>query len=150
VDNVLFVGDSCWFAEAENTGALLSGHKAANAVCNALHTGQIGREGVMDYITWWQRNWAGTHDYTEFLCYFVFNRLFTEEEHNYIHGLVDQKLPWTLNPFKLYQTLMKGLTPHLEQIKQERPQLAGKIARFKPQNTIKLMTKSRKKGFPCY
>jgi len=44
-DNVVFVGDSVWFAEAENTGALLSGHKAAHAVSKALHTGQINREG---------------------------------------------------------------------------------------------------------
>ena len=44
MDNIIFVGDSCWFAEAENTGALMSGHKAANAVCEALHraAGQAG------------------------------------------------------------------------------------------------------------
>ena len=28
-DNIIFAGDSCWFAEAENTGALMAGHRAA-------------------------------------------------------------------------------------------------------------------------
>jgi len=62
-DNVIFVGDSVWFAEAENTGALISGHKAAHAVCGALHGGKPDREGVINYINWWKRNWPETHDY---------------------------------------------------------------------------------------
>jgi flavin-dependent dehydrogenase len=147
-DNVLFVGDTVWFAEAENTGALLSGHKAAHAVCKALHTGQVNREGVLDYIEWWNRNWTETHDYREFLCYPVFNRLFSEDEHNYLHHLVTQKLPWTLNPFKLYDRLMRGIQPHLEQIREERPVLAQKIAMFKPESTVPLMKRVARAGFP--
>jgi flavin-dependent dehydrogenase len=147
-DNVLFVGDTVWFAEAENTGALLSGHKAAHAVCKALHTGQVNREGVLDYIEWWNRNWTETHDYREFLCYPVFNRLFSEDEHNYLHHLVTQKLPWTLNPFKLYDRLMRGIQPHLEQIREERPVLAQKISMFKPESTVPLMKRVARAGFP--
>jgi flavin-dependent dehydrogenase len=149
-DNVLFVGDSCWFAEAENTGALLSGHKAANAVCKALHTGQLGREGVLDYIEWWQRNWSETHDYKEFLCYPVFNRLFTEEEHIYLHQIVTQKLPWTMNPFKLYERVMVGMQPHIERIKQERPALAKKIAMFRPEMATTMMKPASRAGYPNY
>ena len=131
-DNVVFVGDSVWFAEAENSGALLSGHKAAHAVSTALHTGMVNREGVIDYINWWKHNWADTHDYKEFLCYPVFNRLFSEEEHNYLHSIVTQKLPWTLNPFKLYDRLMQGIKPHMARISEEKPALAQKIAMFSP------------------
>jgi flavin-dependent dehydrogenase len=149
-DNVVFVGDSCWFAEAENTGALLSGHKAANAVCKALHTGQVSREGVLDYIEWWQRNWSETHDYKEFLCYPVFNRLFTEEEHNYLHQIVTQKLPWTMNPFKLYERVMAGMQPHLERIRQERPALAKKIAMFRPEMATTMMKPASRAGYPNY
>ena len=149
-NNILFVGDSCWFAEAENTGALLSGHKAANAVCYALHTGKINREGVIEYIDWWKRHWAESHDYREFLCYPVFNRLFTEDEHNYLHRVVTQKLPWTLNPFKLYVRLMQGIQPHMEQIKSERPALAQKIALFRPERTISMMKPVARAGFPPY
>ena len=49
-DNVVFVGDSCWFSEAENCGALMSGHKAANAVCEALHRGKPNSDGIAGYL----------------------------------------------------------------------------------------------------
>jgi flavin-dependent dehydrogenase len=147
-DNVVFVGDSVWFAEAENTGALLSGHKAAHAVSTALHTGMVNREGVIDYINWWKHNWADTHDYKEFLCYPVFNRLFSEEEHNYLHSIVTQKLPWTLNPFKLYDRLMQGIKPHMARISEEKPVLAKKIAMFRPEVTPALMKQVARAGYP--
>ena len=147
-DNVVFVGDSVWFAEAENTGALLSGHKAAHAVSTALHTGMVNREGVIDYINWWKHNWADTHDYKEFLCYPVFNRLFSEEEHNYLHSIVTQKLPWTLNPFKLYDRLMQGIKPHMARISEEKPVLAQKIAMFRPEVTPTLMKQVARAGYP--
>ena len=149
-DNILFVGDSCWFAEAENTGALLSGHKAANAVCKALHTGQVNREGVKDYIDWWQKNWAETHDYKEFVMYPVFNRLFNEDEHNYLHQIVDTKLPWTMNPFLMYRGLSEGLKPHLETIRKERSIIAKKIEMFTPERAALLMAKASRMGYPCY
>jgi flavin-dependent dehydrogenase len=149
-DNVLFVGDTCWFAEAENTGALLSGHKATNAVCKALHTGKANREGVMEYIDWWKCNRVETHDYKEFLCYPVFNRMFTEDEHNYLHHIVTQKLPWTMNPFKLYERVMIGIKPHLEKIKQERPALAKKIAMFRPETAVTMMKPASRAGFSNY
>lgn len=149
-DNVVFVGDSCWFAEAENTGALLSGHKAAHAVTSALHTGQANRNGVMDYIRWWGENWPAAQNYREFLYYPLFNRLFNEEEYNYLHHIVKQKLPWTLNPFKLYSSLMQGLSPYMEQIKQERPAIAQKVALFKPETAVSMMKSATRAGFPCY
>jgi len=149
-DNVLFVGDSCWFAEAENTGALLSGHKAANAVCKALHTGKADRAGVLDYIDWWQKNWPETHDYKDFLCYPVFFRIFNEDELNYLHKVITQKLFWSLNPFNLYGHIMRGIQPHVERIKKERPALAEKLAKFTPEQTIKMMKPATRLGYPAY
>lgn len=147
-DNVVFVGDSCWFSEAENTGALLSGHKAANAICEALHRGMPNRDGVMNYIRWWQQTWVATHDYRDFLCYPLFNRMFTEEEYNYLHHIVTEKLPWTLNPFKLYSRLMEGITPHINRIKEERPALAKKITMFRPELVLQLIKPASRAGFP--
>ncbi|MCX8043386.1 MAG: FAD-dependent monooxygenase [Desulfobacterota bacterium] len=147
-DNVVFVGDSCWFSEAENSGALLSGHRAANAICEALHRGLPNREGIMNYILWWQQTWLATHDYRDFLCYPLFNRMFTEDEYNYLHHIVTQKLPWTLNPFKLYSRLMEGIGPHMDRIRQERPALAKKIAMFRPEKVLQLVQPVSRVGFP--
>ncbi|MCK5009498.1 MAG: NAD(P)/FAD-dependent oxidoreductase [Deltaproteobacteria bacterium] len=149
-DNVVFVGDTVWFAEAENTGALISGHKAANAVCDALHRGNPDREGVMDYINWWNRNWPETHDYRDFVCYPVFFNLFTEDELNYLHKIIVQKLPWSLNPFKLYGSMVRALTPHMERIKKEKPLMAQKITRLKPETAVSLMKPATRLGYPMY
>jgi flavin-dependent dehydrogenase len=149
-DNILFVGDSCWFAEAENSGALLSGRKAAMAVSAALHTGRINRDGVMEYIRWWQRNWPETHNYKDFLCYAVFFRLFTEEELNYIHALITQKLFWSINPFNLYGHIADALRPHMDRIRKERPVLAGKLARFTPDQAVHMMRPATRAGFPAF
>jgi flavin-dependent dehydrogenase len=149
-DNVIFVGDSCWFSEAENSGALLSGHRAASAVCEALHRGKPDREGVKGYLSWWKQNWTDTHDYREFLCYPIFNRMFTEDEHNYLHHIVNQKLLWTLNPFKLYVRLMQGITPHIETIKKERPHLAKKILMFRPEIALSVMKPAARRGYPNF
>lgn len=147
-DNVLFVGDSCWFSEAENSGALISGHKAAHAVSEALHRGMPSREGVLNYITWWKQNWTGTHDYKDFLCYPLFNRMFNEDEYNYLHNIVTERLPWTVNPFKLYSRVMMGIQPHIEQIKTERPAIAQKIAMFRPEMVLQLIKPAARMGFP--
>ena len=145
---ILFAGDSCWFAEAENTGALLSGHRAAAAVCEATHRGAADRSGLKGYLDWWRRNWPAAHDYREFLCYPLFNRLFTEQEYDYLHALVDRKLTWSLNPFKLYERLMQGLRPHMRRIEQERPELASKISRFRSEMAPQLIKPAARSGFP--
>ncbi len=149
-DNILFVGDSCWFAEAENTGALLSGHKAAMAVCKALHSGTADREGVMDYISWWRIHFPGTHNYQDFLCYAVFFRIFTEDELNYVHQLITQPLFWSLNPFNLYGHIMQGLKPHMERIQKEQPRLAAKLKQFSPDRAVPMMKPATRAGFPAY
>lgn len=148
-DNVLFVGDSCWFAEAENTGALLSGHRAALAVAEALHRGMPDRGGVMNYITWWKRNWPETHDYRSFLCYAVFFRIFDEDELNYLHAIIREKLPWSLNPFNLAGHIMRALEPHRERIRKERPLLDRKLSAFRPESSVALMRPATRLGFPA-
>jgi hypothetical protein len=86
--------------------------------------------------------------YREFLCYPLFNRLFTEQEYDYLHALVDRKLTWSLNPFKLYERLMQGLSPHMGRIEQERPDLARKISRFRPDMALQLIRPAARSGFP--
>jgi hypothetical protein len=57
-------------------------------------------------------------------------------------------LPWTVNPFKLYQGLMQGITPHIERIKNEKPDLARKILGFKPAMTPMAMRRVARAGYP--
>ena len=83
-----------------------------------------------------------------FLCYPLFNRMFTEQEYDYLHALVDRKLTWSLNPFKLYERLMQGVRPHMQQIEKQRPDLARKILRFRPDMALQLIKPAARMGFP--
>jgi hypothetical protein len=55
-DNILLVGDAGWCQEAEMTGAVMCGWRAAHAVTLALTEGKADREGVQGYIDWWNIN----------------------------------------------------------------------------------------------
>jgi hypothetical protein len=102
----------------------------------------------MDYISWWKKNWPDTHDYRDFVCYPVFFNLFTEDELNYLHRIIDKKLPWSLNPFKLYGTIVQAIAPHLKRIESEKPLMAKKIAGLKPESAVSLMKPVTRMGYP--
>lgn len=126
-DNVLFVGDSAWTQEAETTGALMSGHKAACAVIVALKNGEINRKGVLDYINWWKKSFPGSHDYRHYLRGFALSNLFTEDDANYLYGLIKEPLPYNLNPFKMSGNMNKALEKMMPKIKKERPEIISKF-----------------------
>ena len=44
-------------------------------------------------------DWPEAHDYKDLLYYAVFFRIFNEDELNYLHKVITQKLFWSLNPF---------------------------------------------------
>ncbi len=104
----------------------------------------------MGYLEWWQKNWPETHDYRDFLCYAVFFNIFTEEELNYLHRIITNKLFWSLNPFNLYGHIQRGIKPHMERIKKDRPELAKKLEKFTPETAGQLMKPVTRAGFPAY
>jgi hypothetical protein len=56
LDNVLVVGDAAWTIEAEITGSIMCGWKAAHAVTLALRDNKPTREGVESYLAWWKES----------------------------------------------------------------------------------------------
>ena len=126
-DNVLFAGDTAWTQEAETTGALMSGHKAANAVIVALKNGALNREGIVSYIEWWQKAFPGSHDYRHYLRGFALSNLLTKEDANYLYSLIKEPLPYNLNPFKLSGNMNKALEKLMPTIKKERPEIIRKF-----------------------
>ncbi len=81
-DNVLLVGDSAWFGEAEITGAMMCGWKAAHAITVALRDNEQHREGVLNYIEWWKKSYPEFDDYRNFFMFVPFCSIFSEEESN--------------------------------------------------------------------
>jgi flavin-dependent dehydrogenase len=139
-DNVLLVGDSAWFAEAEITGSMMCGWKAANSVAIALRDGKVNREGVKDYIEWWQRSYPDFFDYRDLLLLFIFyNGYLTVPEMSYLFGLFKQPLHSTLNPFLVAKLIKTAAQPLMPRIQQEMPSLAEKLGMLEVENIDELL-----------
>ncbi len=140
-DNVLLVGDATWFAEAEITGSMMCGRKAANAVTVALRDNKPGREGVLSYIDWWKKSYPQFDDYRNFaLLPIFFRRTFTREELIYLYGLFKAPLRSTLNPFAIVRLVKEALQPMMEKIGQEMPAIAEKLEMLTTDNFDKLVS----------
>lgn len=126
-DNVLLVGDSAWFAEAEITGSMMCGWKAAHAVSVALRDNRPDREGVLSYIEWWKKSYPEFDDYRNFLLCMLFGRIFSAKELNYLFGLFQKPLRSTLNPFLIVRVVKDALEPMMPQIRKEMPSVAEKL-----------------------
>ena len=129
-DNVLFVGNSTWSQETEMTGAMMCGWKAAHAVATALQINQLNRDGVVSYLHWWKKSFLEFHDYKVFFGQIAMMDQFTREDVNYLFSIIQDPLPYTLNPYKLPQYLGEILLKLMPRIQAERPELLDKLQRM--------------------
>jgi hypothetical protein len=141
----LLAGDSAWFAEAEITGSMMCGWKAANAVSVALRDNKPDREGVLTYIDWWKKSYPEFDDYRNFLLCILFNHIFSEQELNYIYGLLQKPMRSTLNPFLIVRVIKNELKPRMSQIQQEMPSLTQKLAMLEIDNAENIFFEMIKK-----
>jgi flavin-dependent dehydrogenase len=139
-DNVLLVGDSAWFGEAEITGSMMCGWRAANAVTVALKDKKPNREGVLNYIEWWKKSYPEFDDYRNFFMFIPFCFIFSEEELNYLYSLFKKPLRSTLNPFLVVRLVKKALEPMMSQIQKEMPSVAEKLKMLEIDKVDKLIT----------
>ena len=126
-DNVLLVGDSAWYFEAEITGSMMCGWKAANAVTVALRDDKPNREGILSYIEWWKKSFPEFDDYRNMMMFFPFRFMFSEEEMNYLLSLFEKPLRATLNPFLVGRVIQQSLAPMLPKVQEEMPSLIEKL-----------------------
>ena len=115
--------------------AMMCGWKAANSIAIALRDGKINRDGVKDYIEWWQRSYPDFFDYRKFLMLLLFySGFFTAPELNYLFGFFKQPLRSTLNPFLIASLIKKAAQPLMPQILEEMPSLAEKLSMLEIEN----------------
>jgi len=143
-DNVLLVGDSAWFVEAEITGSMMCGWKAANAVSVALRENKPNRQGVLDYSTWWKKSFPEFDDYRNFMMHLQFRAIFTEQEICYLYGLVESPLPASLNPFLTIRLIKKALEPLMPQIGKQMPAVAEKLSMLEAGKAEKVLSEINK------
>ncbi|RMF94248.1 MAG: FAD-binding protein [Candidatus Schekmanbacteria bacterium] len=136
-DNVLLAGDSAWFWEAEITGSMMCGWKAANSIAEAFRNNKLNRDGIISYINWWKKSYADFDDYRNMFLLIPFCNIFTEEELNYLFGLFRKPLRRTNNPFLIVRLVKNALKPLIPKIQKEMPSIIKKMDMLEVENIQK-------------
>jgi digeranylgeranylglycerophospholipid reductase len=129
-DNVLLVGDVCWTQEAENTGCLMAGWRAAHTVTEALLEGKTNKEGVQSYLDWWKRSFCDLYDHAAYVKNFILSYLMTSEDIDYFLGHFKKTYPGKLNAYTTFDVLGAELPNILPKMAVERPTIIPKILAF--------------------
>ena len=127
--NVLLAGDAAWTVEAECTGSMMSGFKAAHAVTQALRDGATGEASIASYDLWWRRHFPQSQDYVEFLQ-ILSSTLVGQDKAEYLYRLITETLPCSLNPYKLHRSINAAIMQQMAKIQKERPDILATLQSF--------------------
>jgi len=125
---VLVAGDAASTQELENTGAMLSGWRAGQAIATAIREQNLGLEvtGISEYVNWWQRAYINSYNHETYMkTWAVTQILTTEEEINHTFGLIKETLRPCWNPYT--SPLAQGLKTVMPTIQQETPEVLQKL-----------------------
>lgn len=147
-DNVLLIGDAAWVMEFSNMAAICTGWKAGNEIALARIDRKTGPEGLSAYLAWWEQcfyNPYGRYDFgmgagepQDYL---------SNEEIDYLAGLVREPFPATMNFFTLFSTIGSTYATFFPVIEQERPEIMEKLIQMRANmDTFRERTVST--GFP--
>ena len=133
MDRVLLAGDSASCQELENSGAMISGWKAGNAIAAAVKEDKVGiaSQGISHYLKWWKTVYLEGHRHEDYLMNFALPYVIDKEEDiNYIFSLVKEPLPPCWNPYAVVKhlgQLIQGLIPTIQK---EKPDILPKLAKM--------------------
>jgi flavin-dependent dehydrogenase len=147
-DQVLLVGDVIWCMEAEMTGAVMSGWKAANAVAYALTEGEISRKGVSGYLDWWRDEVSGRYDYRDMIRNAVLPYVLGPDEIDFLFSLLKKPLPSIFDPYETPKVVGAAIAEVIPVIARERPAIAQKMARMPSVPLEKIFEGCVRVGFP--
>ena len=143
-DNVLLAGDATWTQEAEMTGALMCGWKAAHAAAYAIRLNQLNRDGVMGYLDWWKKSFPEFHNYKTFFRTLTMMATINRDDLNYLYSVMQGPVLFTLNPYTVPTHHHEGKMP---QIQAERPELLGKLQKMQTTSVEEAIASYAKAGF---
>jgi flavin-dependent dehydrogenase len=146
-DNVIFVGDAGWCQEAEMTGAVMCGWRAANTVTCALTEGMRNEEGIRPYITWWKTYHLEKLDFNVFLKNLLMPLLCTDDEIDYVFSKIEETLPTVLDPYEVPTHMGRAMARIIPAIQSERPDLIRKLEMFNSYPPLLLLRKTIRAGF---
>lgn len=119
-----------WTVEAECTGSMMSGFKAAHAISTAFRENKLNQEGVSSYIRWWENTFTKVTNYRDIIGLFAMFEILDEEDVNYLFSLLaENPLEATLNPYRASELINGVIFQKIGQIQMENPQFLDKLKR---------------------
>jgi digeranylgeranylglycerophospholipid reductase len=147
-DQVLLVSDTVWCQEAEMTGAIISGWKAASAVAFALVEGKISREGVSGYTDWWRDEVIKKYDYKDMVGNAVMPYVLNSDEIDYIISQVTKTLPSILDPYETPKLVGAAMAEIMPKVAKENPTVFNKFSTMKSLPLTEVFNGCMRAGFP--
>lgn len=146
-DQVILISDAVWCAEAEMTGAIISGWKAANAVTYALVEGKISREGVSGFLDWWEET-IKAYDYQDMVRNAVLPYILNPNEIDFLFNLIKKPLPSIFDPYETPKLIGGALAEVMPIVAKERPAILQKLTQMPSTPLEKIFEGCIRTGFP--
>jgi digeranylgeranylglycerophospholipid reductase len=147
-DQVLLISDAAWCQEAEMTGAIICGWKAANAVTYALVEGKISREGISAYLDWWREEVIKKYDYRDMIRNVALPCVLTPDEIDFIFSLIKKPLPNVFDPYETPKLIGGALAEVMPIIAKEQPAILQKLTQMRSTPLEKIFEGCMRAGFP--
>jgi flavin-dependent dehydrogenase len=132
-NRILLAGDTGSCQELENTGAMISGWKAGNAVAAAVKEDAvgIGSQGISDYVKWWQEVYVNGYRHEDYIMNFALPYVIDQgADFDYICSLAKEPLPPCWNPYAATGHLGQFIQSIIPTIQKERPDIMPKLAKM--------------------
>jgi flavin-dependent dehydrogenase len=133
-DNVVFTGDTGSTQEIENTGAMISGWKAGQAVAKTIREEELGLPvtGIPNYLKWWKEAFVDAYNHEAYMKNWVLGFVLTEpEEMSYLFGLIKDPLEANFNPYSAPKMMGRKMGELGPTIAAERPDLLPKLGKLR-------------------
>lgn len=147
-DQVLLISDAVWCQEAEMTGAIISGWKAANAVTLALTEGKISRAGVSDYLTWWTDEVIKKYDFRDMIRNAVMPYCLSTDEIDFLLSKITKTLRSLLDPYETPKIVGGAMQEIMPVVMRERPDIFKKLQKMRSDPLEIIFGGCMKAGFP--
>lgn len=128
-NRILLAGDAGSTQELENTGAMISGWRAGQAVSLAIKEERIGQPitGISRYVEWWKSVYSTKHGETYMKMYATPYLMPSEDDVNYVFGLIKGPLRACWNPYT--SPISEAMRKIIPTIQRERPDVMVRLAR---------------------
>jgi len=147
-DQVLLVSDAAFCQEAEMTGAVICGWKAANSITYALTEGMVSRRGVLPYLDWWRNTIIDKLDHRALIRNVVMPRVLTADEIDFLFSSIKRTINGILDPYETPKMVGEAMAEILPLVERKRPDIFQKLRIMQTDPLEILFKRCIRTGFP--